>query len=826
MSRRADERGASSVLYRLSGDPGTSLGDRIRHHGARIALLAGVSVLVTAFFPPATVMEVTPYEVGMVAPEEVIAEIPFTVPKTPAELEEDRREAAQTVPPTFNERPAVADSVSARLARFFERIEAAVEEGDTAAVAGILRENRITASPSQMEFILDDTRRETLESAARTAAREIIPQGMADLAEISDLTTDVVYVRTGPETEEIRPVSEVITSREFYDRAFRYLPSGSPPDAQELLRLVLNAHLDYSLVPDIVATEQNREAARASVAVTKAEVVEGQAIVREADRIGPATLERLTAYESALREAGLFEPEEPMLGAFVGSALLTFTLLSIFGLLLFFSRPQIYANFRWLLLLALLGSAYFAAARGIQEAALPHEWLPIAFVALPVAVLWDMRTSLLLVLILAAVTGTLPPFASEYGLVLVVMASGAAAAMSVRAVRRRAETWVSIALIVAAGALVSLAYGMATAQPLVDVARGVLPLTGNAMLSALLAVGFLWVFELFTGITTDQTLLEWADPTRPLLRRLSMEAPGTYAHTINVANLAEAAATEIGANGLLTRVGVLYHDVGKMLKPHYFVENQPGSRNPHDKLKPDTSASIVREHVTEGVRLAREDGVPEVVIQFILEHHGTQRIGFFYEKAREESEGPVDAARFSYPGPKPQSKETAIVMLADSCESAARAMRDPTPERVRDLIDMVVSGKLADGQLDDTPLTLGEIARIKDQFVKILGGVVHRRIDYPETKHITEADDRDEGEGGDGGAETEAPVADHEAHDAAHEAAGATSGADAEDVEAAVQESDGSLAPGHSFADSTPGVAPRSMEAREAEDADDEGRST
>ncbi len=527
MSPRADDRGASSVLYRLSGDPGTTLGDKIRHHGARIGLLVAVAVLVTVLFPPATVMDVTPYEVGMVAPDDVIAEIPFTVPKTPAELEEDRREAAESVPPTFDERPAVADSVSARLGRFFERIEAAVEEGDTAAAARILQENRITASPSQMEFILDDTRRETLESAARAAARQIIPQGVADFAELSDLTTDVVYVRTGPETEEIRPVSEVITSREFYNQAFRYLPSGSPPDAQELLRLVLNAHLDYSLVPDIVATDQDREAARASVAVTKAEVLEGEAIVREADPIGRGTLERLTAYESTLRDRGLIESEEPMLGAFFGSFLLTFILLSIFGLLLYFSRPKIYANYRWLVLLALLCAAYFAAARGIQEAGLPHEWLPIAFVALPVAVLWDMRTSLLLVLVLAAITGTLPPFAGEYGLVLVVMASGAAAAMSVRAVRRRAETWVAIALIVASGAVVSLAYGLATAQPMVDVARGVLPLTGNAMLSALLAVGFLWVFELLTGITTDQTLLEWADPTRPLLRRLSMEAPGS-----------------------------------------------------------------------------------------------------------------------------------------------------------------------------------------------------------------------------------------------------------------------------------------------------------
>jgi len=169
------------------------------------------------------------------------------------------------------------------------------------------------------------------------------------------------------------------------------------------------------------------------------------------------------------------------------------------------------------------------------------------------------------------------------------------------------------------------------------------------------------------------------------------------------------------------------------------VENQPEGRNPHDKLKPETSATIVREHVTEGERLARDENVPNVVLDFILEHHGTQRIGFFYEKAKEEAEGELDDARFSYPGPKPQSRETAIVMLADSCESATRAMKDPSVERVRDLIRNIIQGKIKAGQLDEAPLTLREIALIEGQFVKILGGVLHRRIEYPTTKHLTDA---------------------------------------------------------------------------------------
>ncbi len=742
MNSHPGERGSGSVLQNLSGEPGSTPAEQLSHHGARAGLLIGLAVFITVLFPPEERMNVTPYDVGMVAPEDVIAQVPFSVPKTAAELEGDRREAAEAVPRTFDERPSVGDSVAASLGIFFDGIDEAIDGGDTLRVGQILESARINASPSQMDYVLDEDQRNALRTASRTATLEIIPRGMADPAEASAVTTDIIYVRTitdGRVVERTRPLVDVVTSRDFYAQAVLYLPPGSTPDAQELLRLVLISHLEVSLTPNVAATEVAREAARNSVPLTKADILRGEAIVRAADPIGPETLERLQAYEVGLRDAGLLESDDPVAAAMFGAGLLTVMLLSIFGLLVFFSRPKVYANFRWLLLLTLLSATYFAAGLAIHQGGLAPAWLPIAFVALPVAVLWDTRMSLLLVLVLAAITGTLAPF-SDYSTVLMVMVGGAAAAMSVRAVRRRSETWVSIAIIAGAASLVLLAQGLATARPLVDIAGAAVAVTGNAIVSALLAVGFLWVFELFSGITTDQTLLEWADPTRPLLKRLSLDAPGTYAHTINVANLAEAAANEIGANGLLCRVGVLYHDVGKMLKPHYFVENQHGGRNPHDKLKPETSASIIREHVTDGVRLAKEEKVPELVLQFILEHHGTQKIGFFYEKAREDQGPDVDPARFTYPGPKPQSKETALVMLADSVESAARAMRDPTPERVRDLIDMVVGSKLADGQLDEAPLTLGEVSRAKEQFVKILGGVVHRRIEYPETRHLTDAE--------------------------------------------------------------------------------------
>ncbi len=742
MSRRSGGE-SGSMIHRLSGDPGRSLGERVRHHGARILLLVALAIFITALFPPTSMVTVEIPPEGGIASEDVTAEIAFSVPKTPGELERDRRLAMEAVPPTFEYRPAAADSVGARMGRFFDQLDAAADRGDTLTAGEILRRNRIAATPSQMRHVIDDDTRAAFRRTALGAASGILPRGVVDPARMLDLTTETVTIR-GPEGERSVSAEDVLTSSDYYAEAVLLLPGRLPPDAQELFRLMLISHLEQSLVLDVVETERDRNAARESVPLTKADVLERQVIVRAGDPIGPETRERLEAYYAALQAEGDGELGALDVGALAGAGLLNAMLLSIFGLLVYFARPEVYTNYRWLLLLAVLTATYFGAAAVLERGGLPAEALPIAFVALPVSVLWDTRMALLLVLILAAITGTLAPF-SDYGAVLALMAGGAAAAMSVRAVRRRSETWVSIAIIAGAAGLVLLAHGLVTSRPLGEVAQGAAVFAMNATASALLAMGFLWVFELFTGITTDQTLLEWADPTRSLLRNLAMEAPGTYAHTISVANLAESAATRIGANGLLSRVGMLYHDVGKMLKPHYFVENQPDGRNPHDKLKPETSATIVREHVTEGVRLAREAKVPEVVVQFITEHHGTQRIGFFYEKAREEAEDEVDSARFSYPGPRPRSKETAIAMLADSCESAARAMQDPTPERVRDLIDTIVDGKIADGQLDEAPLTLREIALVKDQFVSVLSGVVHRRIEYPETKHLTDSDREPEG---------------------------------------------------------------------------------
>jgi putative nucleotidyltransferase with HDIG domain len=736
------EKRRDSVLESLSGTPAPGGRAQALHHGVRIILLMVVAIFITVLFPPSTsqVVGEYEYEVGMVATQDVIARVPFNVPKTQEELARERQQARESVPPTLSFVDEATEIMGRRLEAFFSRLDSA---GDRAGIQRAVRELALVATPNQVEALSDPATRRLLQEVAERAVSELLPRGVFDPGPIRR-TTGSVTIETS-EAEESRTLEELLTQREFVDSAAALLPSRTQPDVSDLLRLILIRNMEYSLVLDVVATEGDMEAAAQSVFEIKGEVLQGEAIVRAADPIREDDQERLQAYRSELLARGLLEPAPLELGPLFGSWIINLMMLALFGLVVFFFRGEVYANLRWLLLVAILVAVYFAAAAAISRNGLAPEWLPIAFVALPVGALWDGRMSLVLVFVLGVVTGALPGGFEDYGTVLVVLAGGGAAALSVKAVRRRSQTWVSIAMIAAAMSLVLWGHGLTTGSEVTDVARASLISVGNATLSALLAMGFLWVFELFTGITTDQTLLEWADPARPLLRRLSMEAPGTYAHTINVANLSEAGANAIGANGLLCRVGVYYHDVGKMLKPHYFVENQPDGRNPHDKLKPHTSAGIVREHVTEGERLARDAKVPEVIIQFIREHHGTQKIGFFYEKAAEESDGDLDEKVFFYPGPKPQSRETAIVLMADACESATRAMKDPSPERVRDLIHSIFRSKLDAGQLDDAPLTLRELTDIETQFAKILSGVHHRRIEYPETKHLTDAPSHEEG---------------------------------------------------------------------------------
>jgi len=256
-----------------------------------------------------------------------------------------------------------------------------------------------------------------------------------------------------------------------------------------------------------------------------------------------------------------------------------------------------------------------------------------------------------------------------------------------------------------------------------------------------LMVGFLSFIERFFDIQTDLSLLELGDMSHTLLRQLAQRAPGTYNHSISVASLAESAAESIGANGLLVRVGACFHDIGKMFKPNYFIENQMPGANRHDALQPELSTLVIIAHVKDGADLAKQHNIPQRIIDFIEQHHGTTLVEYFYQQAIKENEGnedleQVSETQFRYPGPKPQTKEAAVLMIADAVESATRALREPTSSRIQTLVDQITMKKLLDGQFDECELTLVELDTIKQSLTKNLNAIHHGRIKYPDQQSV------------------------------------------------------------------------------------------
>lgn len=274
-------------------------------------------------------------------------------------------------------------------------------------------------------------------------------------------------------------------------------------------------------------------------------------------------------------------------------------------------------------------------------------------------------------------------------------------------------------------------------SPLLWAVQGIWALASGVG-SAVLAVGLLPYFEGMFGIITPFKLMELANSTQPLLRELMQKAPGTYHHSVVVGNLAEAAAEAIGGDAMLSRVGALYHDIGKTNRPYFFIENQLGGENPHSHLSPRMSAKVIIQHVHEGVEMAKAHRLPAVLTAFIAEHHGDSLVSYFHHQAKQGDEV-VREEEFRYPGPRPKTKEAAIVMLADGTEAASRTLAKPTSDQLEALVEKIVRQRLEDHQLSEAPLTLADLERIKQAFTRVLQGLFHTRIDYPEEEVVGSA---------------------------------------------------------------------------------------
>jgi putative nucleotidyltransferase with HDIG domain len=364
------------------------------------------------------------------------------------------------------------------------------------------------------------------------------------------------------------------------------------------------------------------------------------------------------------------------------------------------------------------------------------EILPITMFAMIVAIAYHRELALLLGAIIALV------FAMSHGYgmreFIVLMGTAATASLLCGNIRSRTRL-VYVGLTAAAIALpTTLGVGIMLGQPPGwDLLMEAVWFAAGALLAGLLITAVLPFLERWFGVQTDISLLELSDANHPLLRQLVQRAPGTYNHSINVASIAEAAAEAIGANGLVCRVGAYFHDIGKMRKPEYFIENQVPGVNKHEQLVPTMSTLVIVAHVKDGVEMARRYHLPRRIIDLIEQHHGTTLVEFFYHRAAQQAEqeqatpAPIEEANFRYPGPKPQTPEAAVTMLADSVESACRSLRDPTPSRIDHVVRGILKKRLDDGQFESCPLTLKQLAIVEDTLIKTLSSMYHGRVQYP-----------------------------------------------------------------------------------------------
>jgi len=580
-------------------------------------------------------------------------------------------------------------------------------------------------------------------TSVRADSFSTLDQKMADIAALEDIYIDQetalsILALSDSRWQAIQQEAVVVLEQvmrnaireDQLDGARRHIPNlvslSLPEEQADIVVQLAGAFVTPNSFYSEAMTEAARQEAQEAVEPVSRTYMAGQTVIGRGQLINDTNLEALEVMGLAQSS---FNWKDILSAASLVIVLLVFLAIYIIRF------TQLTQDVRGLTLLVVLFAVFLLVGRIINPSNLAISYIyPLAAYSLLVAVLFGSNLAMITTLPLAVlVTYGLP---NSLELVLLYTIGGYFGVMTLGSGSRITYFFLAGLAIAVSGAAIALVFNLP--QPGGDW-RSVATLAGASALNGIAAASLTLLLQFFLaqllGMTTALQLMEIARPDHKLLQLILRNAPGTYQHSLQVANLAEQAAEQIGADTLLTRVGALYHDVGKALNPIFFIENQaPGSTNPHDELDPVSSAQIIIKHVTDGLALAREHRIPVRIQDFILEHHGTMLTRYQYinaVKATNGNEDQVDAERFRYPGPRPQSRETAILMLADGSEARLRAERPTSEEEIRRLVKDIIQNRLTNGQLDDTDLTLADLDTIADSFTATLRGIYHPRIEYP-----------------------------------------------------------------------------------------------
>ncbi len=753
----------------------------------QLTIMAGLVVVLSFLFPGGASLKYK-YQLDDIAPVEIIAPFDFHIMVPGERLEADLQEATKSEPFLFNRTQEVVENKITQLTEFFEasaRIRQAKQQLQNSKdlmfryrYTERYNETRsmVTADSATLAVLAEEFFTQypfAVDSEPWQAFLEPL-EGLGPQYNLDQFLTDIIQVCRNHWAEGIYdvPLSE-ITSYEVAVSNDEVPILGRPTDYNDLATAwqkakaeVTNLYPEESdprraladklvvefmqpnLIYDQETTERRQADQRKRVPRFRGMVKEGERIVDEKDRITGDVLQKLNSLTAAIAQKERLERSFDFVLAFLGRILLVGVVVSFFFSFLATYRKHYFNQWRLVALLGIIilveqGLAYLLVIRlGMSEYV-----IPVAVAAMVMTILFDARIGFMGATSIAMLSGLI--MGNNLDFVIVSLFQSSAAVFSVRRLRTRGQIFTAIFVLSLASSVAVLAVGLFKVHAWPQIGEDVLYLLGISILSPIITYGLIGLLEIGFDITTDLTLLELSDFNHPLLKRLQQEANGTFNHSMVVGNLAESCANAIGARSLLCRVGAYYHDIGKMLRPEYFIENQFQGVNKHDTLSPTMSAKIVRNHVKDGLELAEEYGLPQEVSDFIPMHHGNMRIEYFYHKARQEAEDPddVEESSFRYPGPKPNTKETGIIMIAEAVEAAVRSYEKPDIFKVQDIIDKIIARRLADGQLDECPLTLKELQLIRGDInsttglLPVIRGIYHIRVEYPDDKANNTASD-------------------------------------------------------------------------------------
>lgn len=634
--------------------------------------------------------------------------------------EERRKAAAAAVEPTYHQQEGASEEVMSNLNAILAELRSVHQYGKSLRSEEETDEQFRQHAFSDLEIEYAQTLVPSL-SLSSYQVRTLMRTETEKFNEMADNIRQAVEsalnatIREGQESQSISNIRQVLSSHVDISLYQNIVPP------------VLSACIKPNMVIETETTEQARQAAWD--AVEPVVYLQGQNIIVSGERVNANQIEML-------RTLGLLENNDYDYSIYGGAALLIFTAILLMVIMIrllarkVLSRPRSVAVIALVMVLCEALSVLVVKGINVYVA-------PVALGAMLLTTLLGGRVAVATVIsmsmmIAGLLAGSNTTYSTEMVYLLIMGMFGSVVSIKfLRGKPQRVRMLVCGILVAIANLAIMVAIGLMTSANLLSNWQSIGWGMAGGLISGVLAVGLQPVFETVFNLATPSKLLEMANPNQPLLRRLQLEAPGTYHHSIIVANLAEAAAEKIGANPLLARTGAYFHDIGKLKRPLYFKENQMGE-NPHDRTDPYVSAAIVTTHTSDGLQLAQKHRLPKEIQEIIVQHHGDTPVMYFYHKALQQADGkPVNVDDFRYDGVRPTTKEAAIVMLADTTEAAVRSMPDPTPQTIAKFIERLVRGKLEDGQLSNSPLTLRDIDGICEAFCTVLNGVFHERIEYP-----------------------------------------------------------------------------------------------